>query len=118
MIGNGVLFEWPSSYAMAGPERFDAGVNRAYGEILKGRDKTSPAYKRAGDFVAAGDAYSCGRPLFGKVFSDELQVSVVDLSGREPRLMAASAYSDLIQPNVSAVTVVEGIQKRVSGHPI
>jgi len=33
-------------------------------------------------------------------------------------LMAASAYSDLIQPNVSAVTVVEGIQKRVSGLPI
>jgi len=84
VIGDGVLFEWPSSYAKAGPERFDAGVNRAYGEVLEGWDKTSPANECAGDFVAAGDAYSCGRPLFGKVFSYELQVSVIDLSGREP----------------------------------
>jgi hypothetical protein len=46
-------------------------------------DKTSPAYECAGDFVAMGDPYTCSRPFLSKVFSDELQFSVVDLSGRE-----------------------------------
>jgi len=83
VISGGILFEWPSSYAMVGRERFDAGVNRADGEVLEWRDKTSPTYECADDFVAAGDAYSCGRPLFGEGSFDMLQDFVVDLSDRE-----------------------------------
>jgi len=51
--------------------------------VLEGWNTTSPAYQRVGDVVAAGDAYPRSCPLFGKVFSNELQVSVVDLSSRE-----------------------------------